>query len=97
MWLGPPDMNRKTTDFALALSGICGVFAASGFMLAVVAAHRACCSIAPKASAPKPQNASQRNSRRVCEYSVSLRLAWLFYKNHSAFRTPAGEPHVPSV
>ena len=66
MWLGPPDMNRKTTDLALALSGMCGVLAASGFMLAVVAARRSCCcSMAPKASAPKPQNASQRNSRRL--------------------------------
>src|SRR5229473_5121194 len=40
MWLGPPDMNRKMTALALALSGMCGGFAASGFMLAVVAAAR---------------------------------------------------------
>ncbi len=28
MWLGPPAMNRKMTDFALA--GLCGGFGASG-------------------------------------------------------------------
>jgi hypothetical protein len=29
MWLGPPTMNRKMTDFALG--GMCGAFGASGF------------------------------------------------------------------
>src|SRR5438034_11361987 len=34
MWLGTPDMNWKMTDLALALFGMCGRFADSGFRLA---------------------------------------------------------------
>src|SRR5580704_14596531 len=60
MWLGPPDMNRKMTAFALA--GMSGFFGASGFMLAGLTV--APCNIAPTANAPNPPNASVKNSRR---------------------------------
>src|SRR5215470_15087015 len=65
MWLGPPDMNKKMTAFALALSGIGGGLGASGFMLLVAARRASCCSIAPTASAPNPPKASVRNSLRL--------------------------------
>ena len=63
-WLGPPAMNRKITDLALALSGMCGGLGASGFMRSRRAALPAAAWRA-KASAPKPQKASRRNSRRL--------------------------------
>src|SRR5687768_4436733 len=63
MWLGPPARNRKMTALALALSGMCGGFGASG--LIVDAAPRSRCINAPNAIAPNPQNDSEKKSRRL--------------------------------
>src|SRR5262249_20743630 len=56
-------MNRKITAFALG-SGRCGGRGASGLTWAE--RTFSWCSIAARASEPKPQNVSRRNSRRVC-------------------------------
>src|SRR5712692_9474024 len=56
-------MNKKITDLAFALSGQCGRLAASGFRVAARRSSRY--SISAKAREPKPQQASQRNSRRL--------------------------------
>src|SRR2546425_11670890 len=61
MWLGPPTMKRKITDFALGAK--CGGLAASGFTLTLPCAP--CGSSDPSAIAPKPCPARARMSRRV--------------------------------
>src|SRR5437016_3152683 len=55
-------MKRKITDLALALSGMCGVFGASGLSVPALACSR--WNREANASPPKPQQASERNSRR---------------------------------
>ena len=57
-WLGPPSMNRKMTDFALA--GKCGFLGLSGS----AAADRSPASMDVSAIAPKPDPAWARKSRR---------------------------------
>ena len=49
MWLGPPSMNRKMTDFAFALK--CGFFGANGSVPALWASSAA---IAENAQRPEP-------------------------------------------
>jgi hypothetical protein len=56
-WLGPPSMNRKMTDFALA--GKCVGFGANG-----EAVRSSAAAIADRASAPNPPPARRRKSRR---------------------------------
>src|SRR5262245_28509033 len=71
MWLGPPYMKRKMTLLALAVK--CGFLGAMGFVNWLLPSAATACrprkpscdSIDVRASDPKPQPVSHRNSRRV--------------------------------